>query len=215
MSSDFIYLIIIIALCGAIGVMVKMYHNIIIKYDDALDVIDELKEEREPSPELISSQKILYRNDYQSRKLYKMLFEILLDLFNEEDDGVAVCRLIEIRDKIVNMDTSNSKYVRKSYDLVVNHRDRTINSIMYWLCSVMDVRGGKESLSEEAKSKYMIYKNEIVTLQKQLLDLNEIMTQQQEKERIEESEEYYEDDEYIDYEPIKSPGEFISNLFKR
>ena len=175
------------------------------KYQLALDKLD-LAAEADPGVDK-NHVRLLTVAGYQHDLLCKLLFSLLLDLVNESDEGVAINRLITLRDNVTTLNESNSRYVRDSNKLVNVENKKNMNSIMCWLCSVLDVRNGKEELSAGAYLEYNSYKNMIIKEQQSILKLNdEIAKEDQYREEVQEesNQENYEDD-YQEQEETEEP----------
>lgn len=164
------------------------------KYQLALDKLD-LAAEADPGVDK-NHVRLLTVAGYQHDLLSKLLFSLILDLVNESDEGVAINRLITLRDNATTLDESNSRYVRDSSKLVNVENKKNMNSIMCWLCSVLDVRNGKEELSAGAYLEYNSYKNMIIKEQQSILKLNDEIAKDQYREEVhdESNQEDYEDD---------------------
>ena len=187
---------IVIVICiGAVAVLCKMYYDLNLRYNDVLDTLDDATNENRDPDITALTIKYLKRKVWQTNRANKMLFELLLDLLEEEDEGEAICRLIDLRYKIMHMNISNSNYVREAYRRVDIRKDRKLNTIMCWLCSILDVREGKENLSVLARKEYNDSRDYVVDLQKQLISIKDDIKKEQEKE------EYYEEPSYDDNIP--------------
>lgn len=182
----------------ALFIITGLYINVSNKYEKALDKIEYMEDKLQPDISTMTF-KLLARRDRQYDKLYKLLFEILLDLLNEDDDGVAIGRLINLRDKVAAMALSNSEYVKNSYNLINIKKQRELNDIMCWLCAVLDIKRGKEDLSILTRRDYIKQREDIVLIQRQLNDLKDEIDIEQEKIKSQE-ESYYEPDYEEDFE---------------
>lgn len=151
------------------------------KYQLALDKLD-LAVEADPGVDK-NHVRLLTVAGYQHDLLSKLLFGLLLDLINESDEGVAINRLIALRDNATTLNESNSKYVRDSNRFVNVENKKNMNSIMCWLCSVLDVRNGKEELSIGAYLEYNSYKNMIIKEQQSILKLNSEIAKEEQHEK--------------------------------
>lgn len=171
------------------------------KYQLALDKLD-LAAEADPGVDK-NHVRLLTVAGYQHDLLCKLLFGLLLDLVNESDEGVAINRLITLRDNVTTLNESNSRYVRDNNKLVNVENKKNMNSIMCWLCSVLDVRNGKEELSAGAYLEYNSYKNMIIKEQQSILKLNDEIAKEDQYQE-ESSQEDYEDD-YQEQEETEEP----------
>ena len=224
-----IILLIIAVITTAMSFFIgRKYCDLQSKYCALLDQYDQLWNDKKPSFDAYRT-KMLNTGELQDRKMFKLLFTVLLDLINEEDEGVAIERLIELRDKANNMATSNSDYVKMSDRLINIQGYRDLSSIMYWLCSVFDVRGGKDNLSDTAKKTYIGYKSDIIYLQERLIKLSDEFNKQEESNYEEDYKENYEeydqtedekgneedDEEYEEEEDIPPIKDLFFGIFKK
>ena len=195
MNSIYIILIVYgVILTVLFAIAVISYSKLYTKYDNALDQLQYLKDNAEIDVKPLLF-KFLVREEKQNRELYMMLFNILLDLINEEDTEVAIKRLTDLRSKAFGMNVSHSIYVKQADSMVNTKKDRSLNAIMYWLCSILDVRGGKDNLSVLARKEYNKSKDGIVLIQGQLIDLkNEIDIKEKSIKEDAFNEEDYEED---------------------
>ena len=167
------------------------------QYNNVLDKLDALSEYSAPVSK--TRFRAINTSGYQNSLLNSLLFTLLLDLLNESDEGVAINRLIELRDLATTMNESNSEYVRKSSDAVNHKNKKSMDAIMCWLCSVFDVRNGKNELSAGAYLAYNTFKNHIITEQQSLIRIyNELAKEEAQHEEInkESTEEDYEENYY-------------------
>mgnify|MGYP006988919895 CR=1 FL=1 len=166
-------------------------------YNDALDKLDALSEYSAPVSK--TRFRAINTSGYQNSLLNGLLFTLLLDLLNESDEGVAVNRLIELRDLATTMNESSSEYVRKSNNAVNRDHKKSMDAIMCWLCSVFDVRNGKNELSAGAYLAYNTFKNHIIKEQQTLIKIYADLTKEEQKHE-EVNEESFEEDYEDDYQ---------------
>ena len=204
------FIAIAVCIC-AIAILCKMYYNLNKKYEDALDRLEEPQNDYDPDMNALTI-KYMQRRIWQGNRANKMLFEILMDLIGEEDEGEAICRLIELRYKTMHMNTSNSDYVRKAYSMVNVKKDRSLNTIMCWLCSILDVREGKNHLSVLGRKDYNDSRNYVVSLQKQLISIKREIEEEQKRDEEVYEEEYYEEDEYNEVYDVDETSEHPSTI---
>lgn len=183
-----IFIIATAILAVVLCVVAEKYYRISAKYYQLQDETDYIEEY--VSNENADNMKLLSVMGEQYENTMKLLFEIILNILGEKDEGVAVNRLIELRYNATTLSESNSPYVRET-DTLVNHGfKRDIDAVMCWLCSVFDVRDGKAELSAGTELTYNALKVKIITAQKKILQRRyEIEQLQQEENNYDEQNE--------------------------
>lgn len=230
MESMVIVLVIVaVLLAAAFFILCNSYSKLNRRY---LDLLDEFERVNDTFPDIDRNHFRLIRTmGYQCSVLNSLLFTLLLDIVNENDEEVAMNRFLDLRDKAITMNTSKSKYVRDAYKLAKSGKGNT-STIMYWLCALLDVRNGKESLSDYMRDRYGTLKHHIVVEQHSLLNIeNDIkedekryeLEKAKKKENYEESPEdnsevpdEEDEEEFEEWsQNIKTPFDAIKMLFSR
>lgn len=207
----------------ALIVLVAQHIKLNEKYGVILDTLETANVNLPPINNDQYQKMISYYNQYV--KMTEILFRFLLEFIDETDDDKLMDKVFSVRDDAVTMYKSKSLYVRNAYHKVIIEHKYEIEPLMYYLCALLDVRKVSDILSAGFAMTYNTCKNQIITSQMKIMEIDtkgvlsdeeseneeNIIEDYDEKDYPEDDDEWDEED---DYETPEGFIEGVKNLFK-